>query len=793
MRISYLWLKDIVDFSLAPQELAEVLTMAGLEVESLEPVGPDLDGIFIGKVLEVKPHPNADRLKLCKVDLGDSTKEVVCGAPNVAQDQHIAFAGLGVTLPNGLTLESREIRGVLSEGMICSGVELGLSEDADGIMVLDSSVQVGAHLRDALGPRDWSLEIEVTLNRPDCLSHIGVAREAAATLGIPFEVPQFKVKEAGPSIGELTSITIEESELCPRYSARIIRNIKITDSPDWLRWRLEAVGLRPINNVVDVTNYVMLEMGHPMHAFDLDRLVEKRIVVRRAEAGQKFITLDEEERRLDNKMLLICDGKEGVALAGVMGGLNSEISDDTKDLLLESAYFDPVNTRRTSKLLGLSTDSSRRFERGADPEATVRALDMAAAMILDLAGGEAAKGVADVYPRKIEPKSIELRPERVTAILGIEVPTDEIKTHLSRLGCGIEGNDPIKVNVPVFRPDLEREIDLIEEVARLHGYNQIPSAEDARISLYITHSPEEVFQGRLQNALLNLGFFQVKTSPFLPNKRSEIPGYPQPVKLRNPGSDDMAFMCNGLLPGLLKVAAHNLNRSQPDLRLFEIGRGFAREGTDQTEWDVVAGLMIGSHEPQQWDRDKEAVDFLDLKGAVQNLLREISLDNADFFYYNSNEVSPYTADAVGLKVADALAGTFGQIHPSVAQSFDIDEPVFCFEFGIDALREASLNRPAYRSYPKFPPLQRDLAFTLNEEIPAGDISERIKAIGGDQLAVCELFDVYRGPQVGEGKKSIAFRLYFQSPVRTLTDEEADELIRAIVSEVEGKFGGKLRS
>lgn len=794
MRVSYLWLRDIVETTLSPREIAEVLTMAGLEVETLEPVGPELEGIFVGQVLEVKPHPNADKLTLCKVNIGGRSPEVVCGAPNVGVGQKVAYVSAGTSLPDGTLIEARSIRGVHSEGMICSEMELGLGEDSAGILVLDSSAQVGLPLRDLIGPRDWALDIEVTINRADCLSHVGVAREVAAALGIDFHPPHYDVPETGPPIAELTSISILESDLCPRYSARVIRGVKITPSPKWMRWRLEAAGLRAINNVVDVTNYVMLEMGHPMHAFDLNLLEGRRIVVRCATAGEIFLTLDQVERRLDERMLLICDAKQGVALAGVMGGENSEISDHTEDLLLESAYFDPVNTRRTSKVLNLSTDSSRRFERGADPNATLRALDMAASLIVQLAGGEVASGIADVYPHPIEPRRIELRPERVAAVLGIDVPVEEMRGQLGRLGCQVAGERPLEVNVPTFRPDLEREIDLIEEVARLHGYDKVPSAGSSRVPLDVPEVASNAFQDILRQTMVKLGFTQVITSPLLALKETNLPGYPTAVKLLNPASEDMGHLRNGLFPGLLKVAAHNVHRGLSDLRIFEIGRVFCAENDRHTEWDALGGLLSGMMEPGHWDGEKRPVEFLDLKGFVEELLREISLDKSGIFCYNSSEEAErFTADVVQVRNGERQIGLFGQLHPRVVASFDVDLPIFGFEFDVAALQEASRDRLRYRPFPKFPPVQRDLAFELKESIRAGDVSASIHEHGGEHMVGCELFDVYQGAQIGAGHKSLAYRLNFQSHERTLTDDEVDSIIRTIVLAVEKKFGAKLRA
>ncbi|RJP81764.1 MAG: phenylalanine--tRNA ligase subunit beta [Candidatus Zixiibacteriota bacterium] len=793
MRISYLWLKDFLNFQLSPFQVADIVTMAGLEVEGVAPVGPELEGIVVGHVLEARKHPNADKLSLCRVDLGDKTLEVVCGAPNVATGQKVAVIEAGTTLPDGRLIEARPVRGVVSHGMICSGRELMLSEDAEGILVLDPSLTPGALLRDVIGPRDWSLDLEITLNRPDCLSHQGVAREIAAALRVPLKLQKTVVDESGPPVDALTSIEVREPELCPRYSARLIRGVKIGPSPDWMRWRLEAAGLRSINNVVDVTNYVLLEMGHPMHAFDFQRLEGRRIVVRRAETGEKFTTLDGQERILDDRMLLICDAQRGVALAGVMGGSNSEITEETTDLLLESAYFDPINTRRTSRLLGLSTDSSKRFERGADPNATVRALDRAAELILQLAGGEVAQGVADVYPRAIEPPRIDLRPARVQEILGLKVPKVEISDHLVRLGCQVAINEPahsLTVRPPTWRPDLEREIDLIEEVARLHGYDHIPTAEQARSPLNVPHVAADAFPERLADLLTREGFTQVYTSSLLSAREVEIPGYPAAARIKNPASEDTAYLRNGLLPGLLKVAAYNLHRGQPDLALFEIGRVFAAGDDGLREWDALTGLLAGARNAGLWDQPEQAVDFLDLKGHVQTMLSEILLDKPELFYYH---IEHGTGDALEVRRGERSLGWLEQVHPAVAARFEVDVPVFAFEFSLPELAEASPGRLVYRPFSKFPSLQRDLAFVLPEEAAVGPLLEEIRSAGGPHLAGTELFDVYRGVQAGPGMKSIAVRLAFQSPERTLTDAEADAAVEAIVTMMAQAHGARLRS
>ncbi len=793
MRLSYLWLKDFVDFKLSPSELAELLTMAGLEVENVAPVGPELEGLIVGQVLEVRQHPNADKLTLCRVDLGDRSLEVVCGAPNVAAGQKVVFIEAGQSLPDGTLIEARPIRGVRSEGMICSERELGLSDKAEGIMVLNPSAKVGTALRDYLGTRDWALDLEVTINRPDCLSHLGIAREISAALRKPLRLPAPIVQETGPPIESLTTIEIFEPSYCPRYSARIIQGVKIAPSPNWLRWRLEAAGLRAINNVVDVTNYVLLELGHPLHAFDYNLLEGKRIQVRCARPGERFITLDEQERILDDRMLLICDGARGVALAGVMGGQNSEITPSTTDLLLESAYFDPVNTRRTSRLLNLSTDSSRRFERGADPEATILALDRAAELIVQVAGGEVAQGVADVYPQPRLPNTITLRPRRVQDLLGIKIPKTEIYRYLEALECSYLVLDHLKcleVQPPTFRPDLEREIDLIEEIARLHGYDQIPTAHEAKIPLNVRHVSSDAFSKRVGDLLVRLGFTQVLTSSLLSAHETSFPDYPPAARLKNAASDDAAFLRNGLLPGLLKAAAYNLNRDTFNLRLTEVGRVFWSLDQGVEEEDAVAGVLAGSHDPLRWDTPQEAVNFLDLKGIVEDMLVEILLDKYHFSYY---DIKWAGAEALAVYSQERRLGFLGRVHPQAARSFEIETPIFAFEFKLKELQALSSDRLVYHPLSKFPALQRDLAFTVAEAIPAGEMLQAMLAAGGSPLVSCELFDVYRSEQLGQGVKSAAFRLKFQSFEGTLTDAEAEALIQEIIQSLKLKFNAKLRA
>ena len=552
MKISFNWLKTYVSCDLSAEELAQRLTLAGLEVEEMERLGSDVSGVVAAKILRVEKHPNADKLKVCQVDDGETLHHVVCGAPNVAEGQVVPLARLGAKLVGGMEIKPVTLRGIESKGMLCSERELGLSDAHQGLLVLDPETHaLGSAFPLTAEASDTVFEIAVTPNRPDCLSHIGVAREVAALLNVTLQKPASQPKEAGPAASELVRIDIQDPEACPRYTARVIQDVTIGESPQWLKTRLEAVGIRSINNVVDITNFVLMETGHPLHAFDYDQVKGKVVIVRTAQAGEIFTTLDEQERKLEAGDLLICDGERPVALAGIMGGLNSEISGTTRDILLESAYFDPMTIRRTAKRLGMSTDASQRFERGADPMGTVYAADRAAGLIAELAGGIVVQGLVDAMPKPVAPKTLTLRPDRVNHVLGSDFESGLIKEILQRLGLTVEGEDPLTVTVPTFRPDLNREIDLIEEVVRLHGFHHIAPRTVMSLPLTDNRNPAVDFVEALRDHLAGQGFLECVHSSMVPQVHAQGEPGVTPVAIQNPLSPETAVLRTRLLPSLL--------------------------------------------------------------------------------------------------------------------------------------------------------------------------------------------------------------------------------------------------
>ncbi|MBE0598549.1 MAG: phenylalanine--tRNA ligase subunit beta, partial [Desulfuromonadales bacterium] len=622
MIVTYNWLKEFVDLDLAPEELAHRLTMAGLEVEAMEKLGEGLDRVVVARLISVEPHPEADRLTLCQVDTGSETLPIVCGARNHKTGDLVALAQVGATLPGDFRIKKSKIRGRESMGMLCSEKELGLAEESEGIQILPPGLELGQPVFLAMGLKDVRFELGLTPNRADCLSVIGVAREVAAMVGRPLRLPRPQLPEAGRAISEQTSVSIEDPERCPRYAARLIRGVQIGPSPDWLVRRLQTVGLRSINNVVDVTNLVLMELGQPLHAFDFQLLRGGRIVVRPAREGELFTTLDSQSRPLKQTDLTICDGEGPVALAGIMGGENSEIRPQTIDILLESAYFNPTTIRRTSKRLGLHTESSHRFERGVDIDLVPIALDRAAALILELAGGEAARGRLDVYPRPVAARQLTISPRRSEEILGLSLPAAEIARLLRGIGLQVEregdGADAdadasLKVTVPVFRHDLEREIDLIEEVARLNGYDRIPVTMPVGGAL--CHPPRESQRQlrRLRDLLVGAGFSEVINYSFVApagvDRLGLAEGDPrrQMVRVLNPLTEEQSVMRTTLMPSLLETVARNLAYRSRDLRLFELRPVFHPQAGDElpVEKMRLTAVVCGRREPEGWAQGNE--------------------------------------------------------------------------------------------------------------------------------------------------------------------------------------------
>lgn len=795
MLISYLWLKDLVEFDQSPEKLAETLTSLGLECSLADDRRGWYQNMVVGKVMEVKPHPNADKLRLCRVDTGDGERSIVCGAPNVAEGQIVPVALQGAKLPNGMIIEKRKVRGEVSDGMICSEAELGLSEDHDGIMVLDDGTP-GDAFSEKFEVCDVVLEVDLTPNRGDCLSMIGIAREVAAATGGKLKPPPADIEETSESASDSASVKIEAPDICPRYAVRVIKDAQIGPSPFWMRRRLAALGVRSINNVVDITNYVLMETGHPLHAFDHSLLAGAKIIVRRAREGEKFTTLDDKEHTLSSDNLVIADVEKAVALAGVMGGQNSEVSDSTKDILLESAYFDPRSIRRTAKSLGISSESSYRFERGTDVEGLIYAQDRAASLIEKLTCGVVLRGRIDAYPEAIEKRKITLRIPQVKRILGIEVGRDRAEDILKRLLMDIasSGDDAITVAAPHFRHDIEREIDLIEEVARLVGYGSVPTAIPRVAENEVGESGGLRVRRALRRHLSSLGMMEGMRVSFMGLKDLDRLLLPENhhlcdmVPIDNPLTSEWTHLRSTLTPGLIASA-----RGAEDAALFEIGVVFKSMGADRPpkeSWSL-GGMLTENLRPGIWTGRAGKRDFYHVKGVVESILAFLWYSHKAGFSASSLPYY-YPKRQAELFIDDRLAGSFGQVHPETLAAFEVDQEVFLFEMDLEILTDLNPGTPQYKTLPRFPSVKRDLAVVAPEDAMAEKLTASIRRSGGDKLREAEIFDIFRGEKIGAGKKSVAFSLEFRDDEKTMTDEEVDRIFDSIVDGLRNDFGAELR-
>ncbi len=809
MKISERWLRDYVDIDITAEQLAQRLTLTGTEISGISSLTPNLSGVVVGQVLTKEKHPKADRLSVCRVNVGKEVLDVICGAPNVAAGQKVPVALVGSVLPGDFRIEARAIRGVQSQGMICSEKELNISEEASGIMVLEDDLPLGKPLQEVLPLNDLILEADLTPNRPDCLSMVGIAREVAAVTDKQFRPPPIeppgKPEEVDKedadkkNAARRISVTLHDTAACPRYSARLICGIKIAPSPLWLSRRLLAAGIRSINNVVDVTNYVMMELGQPLHAFDYDLLRGGQIHVRRARAGELFVTLDEKQHTLNEEILLICDRDRPVALAGIMGGLESEVRPDTVNILLESAYFEPTVIRRGSKFLNISTESSQRFERGVDPNGVVDASHRAVAHILQLAGGKLAGELTDEYPRPMAPVKVSLRPERVNELLGTQLTSKEIRRYLDSLDMSTaperSGTKTLTVTVPTFRPDVTREIDLVEEVARIHGYDRIPAAVRAGGSLTVRQDSQDLSLQQLRTALCGLGLQEVVSNSLTDPKLLSILEYPEnPRPILNPLSDDLSVLRPSLVPGLLHILAYHRRRALKDLRIFEVGKIFRQppDGQITDEKWSLCGLLSGRGRTRFWEGPDEDVDFFDLKGLVESILRKLSIDKFNFLPYDGGGFFR-PGHAAALVLGDQQCGLLGQLDPTVLKVFDLDEAAFAFDLDASMLVEKIEGSGRYCELPKFPPADRDLSIILSEDTPAAEVERTIRESGGGVVVEVVLFDIYRGKQIALGKKGLAFSLRYQSSEKTLTDDEIAAVQQNILADLQKRFGAELRA
>lgn len=809
MRISLNWLQRYIEIPFKPEDLARRLTMVGLEVESIERLGKKYDKFFVGEVLEVAKHPNADKLTVCKVNVGDSIQQIVCGAPNVAPKQKVAVGLAGALVPhnqhdpNGkpFQLSKVTLRGIESNGMICSAYELDMGEDKNGIMILDSKAKVGMPLAKYFGLDDVVLEVGITPNRPDCLSHIGIAREVAAMTGKKMILPKFRIKESKRHISKFASVKIIDKINCPRYTARVLFGVEVGPSPKWMQDMLTAVGLRPVNNIVDITNFVLMEYGHPLHAFDYDKLDGHEIIVRSASQGERFVTLDHKERTLRSDTLMICDGAKPVAIAGVMGGLTSEISDATKNVLLESAYFKPQSIRKTSKAFGLSTDASQRFERGADPNATRWAADRAIALMQELSGGEVLRGVIDVYPKKIVPSVVNLRVQKTNEVLGTNLNEKKIVGFLKKLDIEAQRSTKkeggtIQFRIPTNRPDLEREIDLIEEVARMFGYDNIETKTKSSIS-FGEQPPEKNLSDAIRDWLIGRGFHEIVTNSMQDISIASLTGN-NFIKVANPISKDMEVLRTSLIPSMLQIICHNLFHGVKNLRLFELGTVYFQnpelKGKTWNNGIIEQNRLImavsGQKEPLSWDKQPASLDLFDLKGEVEGLFRKIFLDKFKFIPYSTTRT--LTQSGLDIEINGVVRGDVGKVKPELLKRFEIEQDVFVVELTLDDIDSSMQRERKYQALPKYPSVMRDVALVIDEGVAVESLMQSVKEVGGPLLTSVELFDIYRGNQIAEGKKSCAFALEFRSEEKTLEQEEIDKVIENILKSVSSKFQATLR-
>ncbi|MDA0328978.1 MAG: phenylalanine--tRNA ligase subunit beta [Gemmatimonadetes bacterium] len=801
MNVSKRWLHDLVPgLQATSAELAEHLALRGAPVDTISSPGEDIADVVVAKVLSARQHPNADRLSLCEVDGGDGVVQVVCGAPNVRGGTYYPFAPVGAVLPGDFRIKKAKIRGELSQGMLCSSKELGLGREHDGIMELTGEFTPGESFVTAMGLDDATLDVEITANRGDLLSHAGVARELASIGAGSVVLPELPgdpgvslayVEGTGEVAAGGVTIRIADPDLCSRYMGAIIRGVKVGPSPEWLQKRLRGAGARPISNVVDATNYVMLELGQPLHAFDLARLAGPGIVVRRSSPSEpRFTTLDGESRALNTNMLMICDAERPVAIGGVMGGLDSEVEDDTTDVLLECALFDPKSIRATRKALNMSTDASYRFERGVDPDGLRTALERCVALIVATAGGTVDAQALDCCPVRFAPSLVDLRLARIEKLLGVAFEADYVNELLHPLGFVVEGSTDgtLHVRVPGYRSyDVKREVDLIEEIARTHGYDAFPSDLGPSRPGSVPDHPMFLLEDELRAAMVGRGLFEAHTPAFAPPGEGD-------VEVANPLASTEPFMRRSLVPALLRRLAYNLARGNRDVRLFEIGTSFAKAGPGSPphEETRLAAVLVGRREPPHWSVAEEALGVWDLKALLEDVVGRA--------YRGSAAVAPGsvagdTFDAqTTFVVHDASGNAVG--HGGRVLGTAVDTPVWASQvWALEVTLPSNVLAAPVASYsalPTVPAVERDLALIIPDAVAAAVAADLIRGSAGEELEALELFDLYRGPAVPEGTRSVAFRLRFRSPERTLKDKEVDRNVTVVLKRLEEELGVKVR-
>lgn len=799
MKVPISWLKQYVDIDCTAKELAEKMTLTGTKEEDTVELGGEIRNVVVGRILKIEKHPNADKLVICQMDAGVAEPiQVVTGAPNVAEGQLVPVALDGASLPGrgGIKIKKGKLRGEVSEGMLCSGEELELSDadypgaEVNGIMILREEYPPGMDIREALMLSDWVIDFEITSNRPDCLSVQGLAREAAVTIGKPYVEPVVEVTPGEGSAEKEASIRVEDTDLCPRYCGLVVKDVQIAPSPLWLRRRLAACGVRSINNIVDISNYVMLQMGQPLHAFDLDKLTDKTIIVRRAKPGETLRTLDDQLRPLKPETLVIADSARAVALAGVMGGANSEIDGNTRNILFESAVFDRVSVRRTAKALGMRTEASVRFERGVSPQVTPLALKRTAQLIQQLGAGTVVNGMLDVCGIDLTPQTVTVKWPKINELLGISLNPEEMGEILASLGFGTAVlGDTLAVTVPHYRLDIEGLADVAEEVARIYGYNRIPMTLMPHTPSKVVKTEGQYLMDRVRETMVGMGAYEASTYSFQSEDvyaKMRLP-IPNLMRIANPLGEDQNVMRTSLLPGMLVSLAHNQSHRVPECMLFETGRVFL---TAQKP-EELSGLP---DEPARlalvWY--SAAADFFALKGMAETLLNELGLSEAASFV-KGDHPSFHPGRCALLSIGSDNLGVMGELHPECAARNGLSGRVYAWEIDLDAVFSLAQTARTYRQLPKYPAVERDLAIVLKRDIPAAGVQEIIRREGGKWLESVSLFDVYEGAQVPDGYRSLAYSLAYRAADRTLTDEEINPLLSKTVAALEGELDAKLRA
>lgn len=810
MQVSIKWLKDYIDFTETPEQLADKLTMAGIPVENVVDPGEGLEKVVTGRIEKLEPHQNSDHLQICTMNVGLAENIIiVTGAQNVAEGQVVPVAMVGAHLPNGMKISKGKLRGVASNGMLCSAQELKLDleklseEQKTGIFILPSDTPVGIPAKDVLGLNDVVLEFELTANRADCFSVFGLVREIAAITGNKPHFPEIKVNEDdNTKLNDIFSVEIADPDLCSRFSTRMLKNVKIGPSPEWMQQRLEGAGIRSINNVVDVTNFVMIELGHPMHAYDYDKITGKKLIARRAIEGEELHTLDDTSRKAKGEMLVIADSEKAAGLAGIMGGFETEITDTTTTVVLESADFYGPCIRRTARACGLSSEASGRFERGVDSETTIKALDRAAQLLQEMGACTVCEGIVDVYPNPKQANYVTFTPEQINNHLGTNIAKDVMLNIITSVGFDVtkDENDEITVKVPSWRNDVTCMADISEEIARLHGFDKIKSTLPNGVSMQGTQSAKQTFIDKVKASLSSQGLYETISFALTNEETFNKLNIPQDSPLRkavpimNPLSDEYPLVRTTLLSSIFDNLARNLARKNDDVALFEVGSVFFPKALPVTELPdevvKIAGAITGRRNAQGWNQTNDMVDFYDAKGIIEELLANLRVTRYTVEAGTHYAMHPGKT-ALFKKGRDVIA-TVGEVHPAVLSAYGITKPVYIFELDATTVMKYMAKDLKYKALPKYPATSRDLAMLVDVDVNAADIEKAMTKAAGQNLTQITLFDVYTGKQVEEGKKSLAFSLTFQSNDKTLTDAEIDPSIEKIVAKLQKDFNANLR-